>query len=106
MKAIIEMATYPVFLLVKTLSREQYSKPTPGGIRYLVLKPSIPAGESTSFLSLPIPLTLGDAKKVYLGKRTGKGDGRERSTYGIENPRFFEVVKNSSGIFNGMSTEF
>ena len=69
MKAIIEMATYPVFLLVKTLSREQYSKPTPGGIRYLGLKPSILAGESTSFSSLPIPLNLGDTKKDYLKEK-------------------------------------
>ena len=105
-EAIIGMSTCPVFLLSKISSKEQYSRPTPGEIRYLALKPSIPAGESTSFSSLPIPLTLGDAKKVYLGKRTGKGDGRERSTYGIENPRFFEVVKNLSGIFNGMSAEF
>ena len=100
------MATYPVFLLSRTSSKEQYSRPTPGGIRYLALKPSIPVGESTSFSSLPIPLTLGDANKVYLGKKAGKGNGREMSTYEIENPKFLEVVKNSPGIFKGMSAEF
>ena len=72
----------------------------------MALKPSIPARESTSFSSLPIPPTLGDAKKVYLGKKAGKGNGRETSTYGIENPKFLEVVKNSPGIFKGMSAEF
>ena len=82
MKAINGMAACPVFLLVKTSSKEQYSRPTPGGIRYLALKHSIPAGESTSFSSLPIPLTLGDAKKIYLRKNVGKGNGREMSTYG------------------------
>ena len=78
MKAIIGMETYPVFLLVKTSSKEQYSRPTPGGIRYLALKPSISTGESTSFSSLPIPLTLGDTKKVYLRKKAGKDNGGER----------------------------
>ena len=72
----------------------------------MALKPSIPVGEFTSFSSLPIPITLGDVKKVYLRKKAGKGNGREISTYGSENPRFFEVVKNLSGIFNGMSAEF
>ena len=106
MKAIIGMATCPVFLLSKISSMEQYSRPTPDGIWYLALKPSKPVGESTSFSSLPIPLTLGDAKKVYLGMKAGKGDGREMSTYGIENPKFLEVVKNLPGIFKGMSAEF
>ena len=72
------MATYPVFLLVKISSEEQYSRPTPSGILYLALKPSISADESTSFSSLPIPLTLGDVKKVYLGKEAGKGNGGEK----------------------------
>ena len=72
----------------------------------MALKPSIPAGESTSFLSLPIPLTLGNAKKVYLRKKAGKGNRREMSTYGSKNPKFLEVVKNSSGIFKGVSVEF
>ena len=100
------MATCPVFLLVNTSSKEQYSRPTPSGIRYLALKPSIPAGESTSFSSLPIPLTLGDAKKVYLRKKARKGNGREMSTYESENPKFLKVVKNSPRIFKGMSVEF
>ena len=100
------MATCPVFLLVKTSSKEQYSRPTPGEIRYLALKPSIPAGESTNFSSLPIPLTLVDAKKFYLRKKVGKGNGREMSTYGSENPKSLELVKNSLGIFKGMSVEF
>lgn len=100
------MATYPVFLLIKTSSKEQYSRPTPGGIRYLSLKPSIPVGESTSFLSLPIPLTLGDAKKVYSRNKAEKGNGMGMSTYGSENPKFLEVVKNLPGIFKGMSVEF
>ena len=106
MKAIIRMATCPVFLLVKTSSKEQYSRLTPGGIRYLVLKPSIPAGESTSFSSLPIPLTLGNAKKVYLRKKAGKGNGREMNTYESEDPKSLELVKNSLGIFKGVSVEF
>ena len=100
------MATCPVFLLVKTSSKEQYSRPTPGGIRYLALKPSIPAGESTSFSSLPIPLTLGDAKKVYLRKKAGKGNGREMSTYWSKDPKSLELVKNSLRIFKGVSVEF
>ena len=78
MKAIIGMATYPIFLLVKNWSEEQYSRPTPGGIRYLALKPSIPAGESTNFSNLPILLTLGDTKKVYLRKEARKGSREER----------------------------
>ena len=106
MKAIIGMVTCPVFLLVKTSSREQYSKPTLGGIWYLALKPSIPAGESTSFSSLPIPLNLSDAKKVYLRKKAGKGNEREMSTYGSEYPKSLELVKNSPGIFKGVSVEF
>ena len=53
-----------------------------GGIRYLALKPSIPAGESTIFSSLPIPLILGDAKTIYLRKNTGKDNRREMGTYG------------------------
>ena len=106
MKAIIGMATYPVFLLVKISSKEQYFRPTPGEIRHLALKPSIPVGESTSFSSLPIPLTLGDAKKVYLRKKAGKGNEREMSTYGSEDPKPLELVKNSLGIFKGVSMEF
>ena len=78
MKAIIGMATCPVPLLIKIWSEEQYSRPTPGGIWYLALKPSIPVGESTSFSKLPILLTLGDTKKVYLGKEAGKGNREER----------------------------
>ena len=100
------MTTCPVFLLVKTLSKEQYSRPTPGEIRYLALKPSIPAGESTSFSSLPIPLTLGNGKKVYLRKKAGKGNRREMSTYGSEDPKPLELVKSSPGIFKGVSMEF
>ena len=106
------MATYPVFLLVKISSEEQYSRPTPGGIRYLALKPSIPAGESTSFSSLPIPLTLGDMKKVYLRKKARKDNRGERlsntgmSTYESEDPKPLELVKNSPGIFKGVSLEF
>ena len=100
------MVTCPVFLLVKTSSKEQYSRPTPGGIRYLALKPSIPVGESTSFSSLPIPLTLGDAKKVYLRKKAGKGNGREMSTYWSKDPKSLELVKNSLRIFKGVSVEF
>ena len=96
----------PVFLLIRTSSKEQYSRPTPSGILYLALKPSISADESTSFSSLPIPLTLGDVKKVYLGKKVGKGNERKMSTYRSENPKFLEVMKNSSGIFKGMSVEF
>ena len=106
MKAIIGMATYLVFLLVKTSSKEQYSRPTPGGIRYLALMPSIPARESTNFSSIPIPLTLGDTKKGYLREKVGKGNGREMSTYGSEDPKSLELVKNSPGIFKGMSVEF
>ena len=45
-------------------------------------------------------------KKVYLGKKAEKGNGRKMSTYESENPKFLEVVKNSSGIFKGMSLEF
>ena len=81
-KAIIGMATCPVLLLIKISSKEQYSRPTSGGIRYLALKPSIPAGKSTIFSSLPIPLILGDAKTIYLRKDTGKDNGKEMSTYG------------------------
>ena len=80
-KAITGMATYPVLLLIKTSSREQYSRPTSGGIRYLALKPSIPAGESTIFSSLPIPLILGDAKTIYLRNNAGKGNGKGMCTY-------------------------
>ena len=72
----------------------------------MAMKPSILVGESTSSSSLPIPLTLGDAKKVYLRKKVGKGNRREMSTYGSENPKFLEVVKNSPGVFKGMSVEF
>ena len=100
------MVTYPVFLLIKTSSKEQYSRPTLGGIRYLALKPSIPTSESTNFSSLPIPLTLGEAKKVYLRKKAKKGNGRGMSTYGSGNSKFLEVVKNSPRIFRGMSVEF
>ena len=78
MKAIIGMATCPVPLLIKIWSEEQYSRPTPGGIWYLALKPSILAGESTNFSNLPILLTLGDTKKVYLGKEAEKGNREER----------------------------
>ena len=99
------MATCLVFLLVKTSSKEQYSRPTPNGIRYLALKPSIQVGESTSFSSLPIPLTLSDAKKVYLRKKAGKGNRREMSTYRSEDPKPLELVKNSPGIFKGMFVE-
>ena len=79
-KAIIEMATCPVVLLIKISSKEQYSRPTSGRIWYLALKPSIPAGESTIFSSLSIP--LGDAKTIYLRKDAGKGSGKEMGTYG------------------------
>ena len=72
----------------------------------MTLKPSIPAGESTSFSSLPIPLTLGDTKKVYLRKKAGKGNGREMSTYRSKDPKSLELVKNSPGIFKGVSVEF
>ena len=72
----------------------------------MALKPSIPAGESTSFSSLPIPLTLGNAKKVYLRKKVGKGNGREMSTYGSEDPKSLKLVKNSPGILKGVSVEF
>ena len=72
----------------------------------MALKPSIPAGESTSFSSLPIPLILGNAKKVYLRKKAEKGNRREMSTYRSENPKFLDLVKNSLRIFKGVSVEF
>ena len=72
----------------------------------MALKPSIPTGESTSFSSLPIPLTLGDVKKVYLRKKAGKGNGREMSTYWSKDPKSLELVKNSPGILKGVSVEF
>ena len=81
-KAITGMATYPVLLLIKTSSKEQYSRPTFGGICYLALKPSIPAGESTIFSSLPILLILGDAKTIYLRENAEKDNGKEMGTYG------------------------
>ena len=81
-KAITGMATCPVLLLIKTSSKEQYSRPTSGGIRYLALKPSILVGESTIFSSLPIPLILGDAKTIYLRKNVEKDNGKEMGTYG------------------------
>ena len=81
-KAITGMATYPVLLLIMTSSREQYSRPTSGGIWYLALKPSIPAGKFTNLSSLPIPLILGDAKTIYLRNNAGKGNGKEMCTYG------------------------
>ena len=106
MKGIIGMATCPVLLLVGTSSREQYSKPTLGGIWYLALKPSIPAEESTSFSSLPILLNLGKAKKVYLKEKAGNGSGREVSTYESRDLKSLELVKNSPGIFKGVFVGF
>ena len=49
MKVIIGMTTCPVSLLVRIWSKEQYSRPTPCGIQYLALKPSMPVEESTRF---------------------------------------------------------
>ena len=63
MKAIIGMTTYPVSLLVRIWSEEQYSRPTPCGIRHLALKPSILVGEFTRLLNLPIQLTLKGTEK-------------------------------------------
>ena len=63
MKAIIGMTTYPVSLLVRIWSEGQYFKPTPCGIWYLALKPSILAGESTRLLNLPIQVTGNDTEK-------------------------------------------
>ena len=49
MKAIIGMMTYPVSLLIRIWSEEQYSRPTPYGIWYLALIPSMPAEKSIRF---------------------------------------------------------
>ena len=90
-KAIIGMATYPVLLLIRISSKEQYSRPTSGGIRYFALKPSIPTGESTIFSSLPIPLILGEAKTIYLRKKAQekqrKGNGHLRVRKSLEPSR-------------------
>ena len=85
MKAIIGMVTCPVSLLVKIWFDEQYSRPTPGRIRYLALKPSILAGESTNLSSLPIPLILGDAKMIYLRNNAGKGNGKRSAHLRVRN---------------------
>ena len=53
-KVIIGMTTSPTSLSMSIWSRGQYYRPTPGGIWYLALKPSISAGESTKCLNLPI----------------------------------------------------
>ena len=77
MKAIIGMTTCPVSLLVRIWFEEQYSRPTPCGIRYLALKPSMPAGEFTRLLNLPILLTLSGTEKGLLMKE-GRGEQQRR----------------------------
>ena len=54
MKAIIGMTTSHSFLSVTIRSRAQYRRATPYRVWYLALKSSIPAGESTRCLNLPI----------------------------------------------------
>ena len=77
MKAIIGMTTCPISLLVRIWPEEQYSRPTPCGIWYLALKPSMPVGESTRLLNLPIQLTLKGTEKG-LQTKGGRGEQQKR----------------------------
>ena len=68
-KAIIGMTTSPTSLFVSTRFGGQYCRPTPCGIWYLDQKPSIPTGESTKCLNLPILASEGDTKEISFKKK-------------------------------------
>ena len=102
MKAIIGITTCPVSLLVRIWFEGQYSKPTPCEIWYLVLKPSMSAGESTRLLNLPIPVTRNDIKKDLKRKKVEKNKKKrkykEMKTFKNTYTKSLKLSKDSQGI--------
>ena len=86
------MTTSPTSLFVSTRFGGQYCRPTPCGIWYLAQKPSIPTGESTKCLNLPILASEGDTKEISFKKKKKK-KGKRAEEIGQEGKESLERQK-------------